>query len=139
MSMDPVSSRTLAPVIPQLTVVPTTAHLFMFSAVTWNRHRIHYSKQAAVAEGHADVVVQRALLGNYLARMLGQWLGDRGEIRELSWKVLSSAAPGFALHCIGEATSVDDHTYDCALRIVDDQETVIVTGNARCVLNEPAA
>ena len=139
MSMDPVSSRTLPLVISRLTVVPTTAQLFMFSAVTWNRHRIHYSREAAVAEGHADVVVQRALLGNYLARMLEQWLAGRGDVRELSWKVLSSAAPGFALHCIGEATIGDNHTYHCSLRIVDDQETVIVTGNARCVLNESAA
>ena len=37
--------------IPELTVCPDRAQIFMFSAVTWNRHHIHYSKDAAVSEG----------------------------------------------------------------------------------------
>lgn len=134
--MDLVSSRTLPLVIPELTVVPTAAQLFMFSAITWNRHRIHYSKDAAVAEGHADVVVQRALLGNFLARMLEHWLAARGDIRELSWKVLSSATPGNALHCTGEATTEDNTMHRCEVRIVDDHGTVIAVGKALCVLTE---
>ncbi len=135
--MDLARSRTLPLVIPVLTVVPTAAQLFMFSAVTWNRHRIHYSKEAAVAEGHTDVVVQRALLGNFLARMLEQWLADRGEIRELSWKVLSSATPGTALHCTGEATTENNMMQRCEVRIIDDQGTLIAVGQALCVLTEP--
>jgi hydroxyacyl-ACP dehydratase HTD2-like protein with hotdog domain len=87
------SSLSVPRPLPELVVTPTTAQLFMFSAVTWNRHRIHYDHHAAVEEGHPGVVVQRALLGNFLARLLTGWLQDRGEVRELSWRVLKSAVP----------------------------------------------
>jgi hydroxyacyl-ACP dehydratase HTD2-like protein with hotdog domain len=125
--------------LPELTVTPTHTQLFMFSAVTWNRHHIHYSKDAAMAEGLPDVVVQRALLGNFLARALTDWLGDAGELRELSWKVLSSATPGRTLRCQGEVTAREvgpaTSSLRCDVRIVDDRGTTIATGRAMVVLD----
>lgn len=88
-------------VLPELVVEPTAAQVFMFSAATWNRHHIHYSRDAAVREGHADIVLQRALLGNLFARHAQAWLGTAGSVRRLAWKVLSSALPGQALRCNG--------------------------------------
>ena len=88
-------------VLPELVVEPTPAQAFMFSAATWNRHHIHYSRDAAVREGHADIVLQRALLGNVFARHVGAWLGTAGSVRRLAWKVVSSALPGQALRCNG--------------------------------------
>ena len=64
--------------IPELTVCPDYVQVFMFSAITWNRHHIHYSKDAALSEGLPDVVVQRALIGNFLARLITNWVGDSG-------------------------------------------------------------
>jgi hydroxyacyl-ACP dehydratase HTD2-like protein with hotdog domain len=121
--------------IPALVVTPDHQQIFMFSAATWNRHRIHYSKDAALAEGLPDVVVQRALLGNFFARLLGDWLGDAGAVRELSWKVSASAVPGRALRVEGEAlaSSLDAGRRDleCTLRITDDADRAIAAGRAR--------
>jgi hypothetical protein len=91
-------------VLPELVVEPSAMQVFMFSAVTWNRHHIHYSRDAAVREGHADVVVQRALLGNFFARHAQSWLGAAGSVRRLAWKVASSALPGQRLCCRGAVT-----------------------------------
>ena len=88
-------------VLPELVVEPTVSQVFMFSAATWNRHHIHYSRDAAVREGHADIVVQRALLGNVFARHVQGWLGPAGSIRRLAWKVVASATPGQVLRCNG--------------------------------------
>lgn len=88
-------------VLPELVVEPTAAQVFMFSAATWNRHHIHYSRDAAVREGHADIVLQRALLGNLFARHAQAWLGTAGSVRRLAWKVVASALPGQALRCNG--------------------------------------
>ena len=88
-------------VLPELVVEPTAAQVFMFSAATWNRHQIHYSRDAAVREGHADIVLQRALLGNVFARHAQAWLGTAGSVRRLAWKVVASALPGQALRCNG--------------------------------------
>lgn len=117
--------------LPGLSVLPTAAQLFMFSAVTWNRHHIHYSDEAARAEGHAGIVVHRGLLGNFLARMLTSWLGDRGQIRTLSWKVLRSAGVGSPLRCEGEVVAREEQRLlRCELRIVDVNSNPIAEGAA---------
>jgi hydroxyacyl-ACP dehydratase HTD2-like protein with hotdog domain len=120
--------------IPELQVTPTPGQIFMFSAITWNRHHIHFSKDAALAEGHADIVVQRALLGNFMARHLGNWLGSGGQIVRLSWKVQKSALPGNLLRCQGTATANgqagERRQLQCTLRIVDHTEAVVASGAA---------
>ena len=88
-------------VLPELRVLPTPMQLFMFSAVTWNRHHIHYSADGARAEGHPDVVVQRTLIGNYFARHAGAWLGPAGRIGRLCWRVTGAAVPHQWLRCNG--------------------------------------
>ena len=122
--------------LPELVVVPTHADIFMFSAVTWNRHHVHYSKDAALEEGLPDVVVQRAMLGDYLARSVSDWAGDEAEIREITWKVLRSATPGMRLRCQGAATDVSGTSISCDLRIVRDDDELISSGTARLELAE---
>jgi hydroxyacyl-ACP dehydratase HTD2-like protein with hotdog domain len=121
--------------LPELAITPTAAQVFMFSAATWNRHHIHYSKDAAQAEGLSDIVVQRGLIGNFLGRLLTNWLGDAGEVRELSWKVLQSATPNRELRCQGVITgqerSGSGRLVLCELKILNDQDQTIATGDAR--------
>jgi hydroxyacyl-ACP dehydratase HTD2-like protein with hotdog domain len=128
--------------IPDLKITPDAAQIFMFSAATWNRHHIHYSKDAALAEGHKDIVVQRALIGNFLARLLTDWLGDGGDIRELSWKVVQSAFPGQTLRCTGLVTeenrSGSHRILTCELKVLNPQDQTIATGSARVELSGAA-
>jgi len=120
--------------IPELVVRPTTTQLFMFSAATWNRHHVHYDKDAALAEGLPGVVVHRALLGNFLARLLTEWVGDPGAVAELSWKVSQSALPGRDLHCDGEVVALEgvgaERRARCELRIRDADGRDIASGQA---------
>jgi hydroxyacyl-ACP dehydratase HTD2-like protein with hotdog domain len=124
--------------LPELRVTPDAAQIFMFSAATWNRHHIHYNKDAALEEGLAGVVVQRGLIGNFLARLLTNWLQEKGEIRELSWKVLQSALPNRTLRCQGVITGQDDaggHRYVfCDLKVFNDQDQAIASGEAKIEL-----
>lgn len=93
--------------VTSLSIRTSPMQLFMYSAITWNRHHVHYSKDAAIAEGLPDVVVHRGLMGNFLTRMLEQWLGEKGEIQSVSWKVISSATPSDELLCTGLVTEVN--------------------------------
>jgi hypothetical protein len=88
-------------VLPELRVRPTPVQLFMFSAITWNRHHIHYNPECARTEGHADVVVQRSLIGNFFARHAAAWLGDSGGLARLSWRVTGPALAHQELCCHG--------------------------------------
>ena len=84
---------------------PTAANIFMYSAITWNRHLIHYSKDQAMREGHEDVPVQRGLIGNYFTRYVNE-LFESSFILTLSWKVKATAYPDQVLVCCGDVASV---------------------------------
>ncbi len=120
--------------LPELTVTPTHAQIFMFSAATWNRHHVHYDKDAALAEGLPDVVVQRALIGNYFARLLAGALGDAGEVHQLAWRVSASAVPDRPLRVQGTAVAASaaglHRDVSCELRISDADDRPIATGSA---------
>jgi hydroxyacyl-ACP dehydratase HTD2-like protein with hotdog domain len=123
--------------IPELTVRPDRTQVFMFSAVTWNRHHIHYSKDAAIREGLPDVVVQRALIGNFLARLIANWVGDNAELRQLTWKVTRSALPGKDIVCrarIRQRIESEDEKYVmCEVTASNEDDELIASGDARVV------
>jgi len=123
--------------IPELIVRPDCTQVFMFSAVTWNRHHIHYSKDAAIREGLPDVVVQRALIGNFLARLIINWVGDDAELRKLAWKVVRSAQPGKDIVCrarISERTeSEGQKCLMCEVTASNENDELIASGEAQVV------
>jgi hydroxyacyl-ACP dehydratase HTD2-like protein with hotdog domain len=124
--------------IPELIVYPDHKQIFMFSAVTWNRHHIHYSKDAAIGEGLPDVVVQRALIGNFLARLITGWAGDNAEIRKLGWRVTRSALPRKKIVCRGkirEKIESEEGKYlICELTASDENDELIASGDATVAL-----
>ena len=91
--------------LPSLEVLPTAMDLFMFSAVSWNRHAIHYNADAAMKDGFSDIAVHRALIGAYLARMLTSWMDPADRIVRLEWRVIASAQVNSSLICRGQVTS----------------------------------
>ena len=120
--------------ITELVKRPDHRHIFMYSAVTWNRHMIHYNGKQAEVEGHKDVVVQRALLGSYLAQMITDWINEHGMLRRLEWKVFRSALPGDVLTCKGEvvekAFTADEKKVSCNVHIENQRKDIIVKGLA---------
>lgn len=96
--LDPASSE--GELLPMLTYTVSTAEVFMFSAITWNRHRIHYDKDQAIKEGHDGVLVQRGLIGNILCRYIMD-IFIEPVIKKLNWKVLSSTLAGSTLTASG--------------------------------------
>jgi hydroxyacyl-ACP dehydratase HTD2-like protein with hotdog domain len=123
--------------IPELIVCPDRTQVFMFSAITWNRHLIHYSKDAAISEGLPDIVVQRGLIGNFLARLITNWVGDSAELRRLAWNVTRSALPGRGIVCRGRVLkkidSGDAKYLICEVRAYNDNDEVIASGDATVV------
>lgn len=119
----------------ELRLTPLRSQVFMFSAITWNRHRIHFDKDQAIAEGFPDVAVQRGLIGNYMARLLTDWAGAGGRLGRLHWKVTRSAFPEEELCCQGivtEVATVDNATtVSCALRVMNPRGEQVADGEGR--------
>jgi len=119
----------------ELRVTPSRTQLFTFCAITWNRHKIHFDRAHAQAEGFNDVVVQRGLLGNFLARSVARWAGTEGRLERLVWKVNQSAFPDQELRCQGEVANVVEENgsrvVDCVLRITNPEGVQVAAGDAR--------
>lgn len=128
--------------MPELTVKPDHTQLFMFSAVTWNRHHIHFSKDAALSEGLPDLVVQRGLIGNFMVRQVYQWLDHSGELVSLKWRMLASAVPGDILNCSGIVTQKEQqensNLFICSLSVKKADGQIISEGEARVRIENTA-
>ncbi len=90
--------------IPPLVKQPTATQLFLFSAATWNAHRIHYDRPYAATEGYPDVIVQAHLHASFVAEAVMRVVGARGRLIRLGWQNRGIAVPGDTLVCRGRAT-----------------------------------
>lgn len=124
-------------------ITPSKSQIFMFSAITWNRHQIHFNADQAKSEGFPDIVVQRGLIGNFLARFVTEWAGRHGHLERLRWKVLRSAFPGQELRCGGEITRIESEDIDgnkraeCMIRVLNPDGLQVAEGEARVRLAHP--
>jgi hydroxyacyl-ACP dehydratase HTD2-like protein with hotdog domain len=93
--------------LPQVVRRVGRAQLFLYSAATWNPHRIHYDTDFAHSEGHADVIVHGPLQGAWLTQYLTDWMGPEGRLVSAGWQNRASALPDEDLTFRGRVTSVD--------------------------------
>ncbi len=121
--------------LPDLIKTPSYMQLFMFSAITWNRHLIHYNTDYARHDGLQNVAVHRALLGNFLAQLLTDWVGEAGRLTKIEWNVRSSAQPGDTLLCRGKVIKKivenDKKQAECEIWIEKSDGTLIAPGKGK--------
>jgi len=87
---------------------PTALQLFLFSAATWNPHRIHYEASYAAEEGYPDAIVQAHLHASFVAEAVVRTIGPRGRLLRLGWQNRGIAVPGDTLTCEGRATAATE-------------------------------
>ena len=125
--------------LPAVLKTPSNVQLFMFSAVTWNLHRIHYDADfARQHDGLPNVLAHRPLLGSYLAQVLTDWVGDTGRLLRLEWSNRGPAVPGDRLMCRGRVTAKrwesDTGIVECDVWVEKEDGDVIVPGKAEVAL-----
>ncbi len=121
--------------IPFLEKKPGNIQLFMFSAITWNCHRIHFDADfARDHDGLPNVLTQRPLLGSFLCQMLTDWLGNNGRIEQLEWSNRGPAVPGDTLTCRGRVVDkyrrAEETLLKCEVWIEGNSGETIVPGTA---------
>jgi hydroxyacyl-ACP dehydratase HTD2-like protein with hotdog domain len=93
--------------VPVLTRRPTRVQVFLFSAATWNAHRIHYDQPyARDGEGYPDVLVQAHLHACFLAQAVRGACGSGARLRRFGWQNRGPAVPGDELTVTGTVSSV---------------------------------
>lgn len=93
--------------LPVMTKNASRAQLFLYSAASFNPHRIHYDRDYAALEGHPDVLVHGPLQGSWLTQFLTDWIGPLGRLRSVTWQNRASAFPEQDLEFHGRITAVD--------------------------------
>ena len=79
--------------------------MFLFSAATYNAHRIHYDKTWAVdVEGYKGPLVQGPLQAALLARAVTDWMGGSGTLVAYSAQNRAVAFAGDQLDFVGTVT-----------------------------------
>ena len=71
--------------IPAMMKNPSRAQLFMYSAISWNVHRIHYDRDFALTEEHPDVLVHGPLQGAFLGQFMTDWISPYGTLKKLAY------------------------------------------------------
>lgn len=70
--------------LPTLEVNPDTRQLVMYAGASGDFQPIHYDKDVAQRAGHDAVIVHGALKSAWLAKVVTDWIGDSGWMREFS-------------------------------------------------------
>ncbi len=120
--------------LPEIVFEPGEVDLFFFNAALWNGHRIHYDAPYTKAvEGYPEVVIDGPLQGDWLSQVVTRWLGDDGELLEMSYSNRDIAYLGERLRAGGEVVSVDPATREVVLRLAvrNEKDAVTTPGEAR--------
>jgi hydroxyacyl-ACP dehydratase HTD2-like protein with hotdog domain len=118
--------------LPPLVVTVDETQMFLFSAATYNGHRIHYDKDwARGREGYDDVLLQGPLQAALLACAVTDWLGGAGRLVTFSVQNRGVAHPGQELTFGGTVTEVDPATGRAGLDLAGRRgDTVLMPGTA---------
>ncbi|MEX0784284.1 MAG: acyl dehydratase [Dehalococcoidia bacterium] len=117
--------------MPPMVKNASRAQLFLYSAASSNPHRIHYDKDYAAVEGHADVLVHGPLQGAWLSQFVTDWMGPRGRLLGLSWQNRARAFPERDLTFRGRITTAVDGVLELDVWEEDDTGAVCMPGSAR--------
>jgi 3-methylfumaryl-CoA hydratase len=127
------SSVTIGSRLNERTHEPSAVSLFLYNAVIWNPHRIHFDEPYTTQiEKHPGLVVDGPLQGDWLSQAVMEWLGDDGELMQLEYSNRRAAYLGERLRTGGEVVDIDRDTgivtLDIYIKNADDK--VIAPGRA---------
>ena len=125
--------------LPPLVKNASRAQLFLFSAATHNPHRIHYDREQAQREGHADVLVHGPLQGAWLHQFVQGFAGPRGRVLSLAFRNRGPAFPERELTFRGRVTAVEGDVVTLEVWEEDDTGAVLMPGTARVRLPRRSA
>lgn len=112
---------------------PTIAELFLYSAVIWNPHRIHYDLEYVTEqESYPGILITGPLMGDWLSQIVMEWMGDDGELENFSYSNRKAAYLGETLTAGATVQFVNpgQGRVQLELQVKNEASEVIVPGTA---------
>ena len=103
--------------LPKMKKQASEAELFLYSAASFNPHRIHYDRAYANFVGHDELVVHGPLQGSWLTQFVTDWAGPRARLLSIEWQNRASAFVGDELIFAGTVTAIDQANTSVELEI----------------------
>lgn len=119
--------------LPERDITSTMAEMFLYSAVIWNPHRIHYdTPYVTEVEGYPGVVITGPLQGDWLLQAVTEWIGDIGTLERFSFENRRAAYLGETLTTGGSVTEFDPVTGRVVIRLYvrNEKREIITPGEA---------
>lgn len=114
---------------------PDLIQLFLFNAVIWNPHRIHYDAEYATqAEGYSGVVVDGPLQADWLSQILVEWAGPEAQLLSFAYTNRRAAFLGETLQTGGSVTAKDPESRTVTVELHVRNDKGDVTTPARGVV-----
>ncbi len=123
--------------LPKRAFRPDNVQLFLYNAVLFNAHRIHFDyPYATEVEGYPGLVVAGPLLGDWLNQCVEEWLGDAGRLAGIEYSNRVAAYIGETLYSGGRVLEVDASSRQVTLEVFIKNEAgeVVAPGKATTVL-----
>ena len=111
----------------------TSAQLFMYNAVIWNSHRIHYDQAYAVEqEGYPGLVIDGPLQGDWVCQVVTDWMGDQATLASFGYANRRVAFLGETMTAGGEVEALDLDKREIAVKLFlkNQQDEVTIPGQA---------
>ena len=111
--MSSLKTRTLAEVevgdvLPEL-AIEMTSTLIIAGALASNDYTpVHHDKQAAVAQGLPDVIMNVLTTNGWVSRYVTDWAGPNAEIKKLGVKLGAPNVPGDTMKLTGKVLHKDE-------------------------------
>ena len=111
--MSSLKTRTLAEVevgdaLPEL-AIEMTSTLIIAGALASNDYTpVHHDKQAAVAQGLQDVIMNVLTTNGWVSRYVTDWAGPNAEIKKLGVKLGAPNVPGDTMKLTGKVLQKDE-------------------------------
>ena len=122
--------------LPERVFKPTNVSLFLYNAVIWNAHRIHYDEPYATGvEKHPAIVIDGPLQGDWLTQAAVNWAGDDGQLVEFEYSNRKASYLGASLTSGGVVKAVDAASGNVTLELFIKDEDGAITSPGSAVVH----
>jgi len=123
--------------LPQRKFKPDNVQLFLYNAILWNAHRIHFDETYTTeVEGYPGLVIAGPMIGDWLHQCVEDWLGEEGRLVSMEYSNRIAAYIGETLHYGGNVISLDSDSQEARVEVFIKNETgeIVAPGEATVLL-----
>ena len=123
--------------LPHREFTPDNVQLFLYNAILWNAHRIHFDETYTTeVEGYPGLVIAGPMIGDWLHQCVEDWLGEEGRLVSMEYSNRIAAYIGETLHSGGNVIALDSDSQEARVEVFIKNETgeIVAPGEATVLL-----